>query len=574
MHVAWRQKQQGQQQPADVGRLTLDADGVPSTGLSHEQLRRILKEAGVGKQGLSRSATDNARALLHVALLQEHHGLSYDAAIRITATAELASSSTLRSAAQQFAASGLLPESDTSHRGRGHPSHPLHHSQTDQFGPSFEAELLIHELVHAQKTQGTYVTSTVIRAELQQRLSIDVCRRTVRRWLRELGYRWRHKRYIGGMKPQARAVRIRQFILEYAAALAEEAAGTAKIVYFDESYIHAHQASKYGWFPAGDHDAIGDDNGKRIIILHAMTEDGLLAVPDAVASNWLNEPALTAELVFDEVLEDGQDDADYHNTMNGVKIIAWLRSRLFPTFEHLYPGKMMYLVLDNATYHAPRDETWISASQARNKHQLAHQLLDLEVPQLVTVDASHRVIPAHMFEAKRSEGGPSKDDLLAAVQKFLDEHPDHNRTVIEQLMSDKGYSLVYTPPFCPEVQPIELLWAEVKRYVADRCYHKRSPTEAREQTEEGFAQVTYGFILNIIKHCHNWIDGFLATGEAGDLQQCSTLAGVIKWLPLLKAAGDSKPAATNTAQPMDISPSPPPLASAPAASSRSLRKRH
>jgi hypothetical protein len=39
------------------------------------------------------------------------------------------------------------------------------------------------------------------------------------------------------MKPQARAVRIRQFIMEYAAALAEEAAGTAKIVYFDESYI-------------------------------------------------------------------------------------------------------------------------------------------------------------------------------------------------------------------------------------------------------------------------------------------------------------------------------------------------
>jgi len=313
-------------------------------------LRSILKEAGVGQQGLSRSATDSARALLHVAVLQERHGFSYDAAIKTTAVAELSSPSTLRSAAQQYAASGVLPEPDTSQRGRGNPSHPLHHSQTEQFGPSFEAELLIHELVHAQKTQGNYVTSTVIRAELQQRLCIDVCRRTVRRWLRELGYRWRHKRYVGGMKPQARAVRIRQFILEYAAALKEEAAAAAKIVYFDESYIHAHQASKYGWFPAGNCDVIGDDTGKRIIILHAMTEDGLLAVPDTVASNWLNEPALTAELVFDEVLEDGQDDSDYHNTMNGAKIIAWLRNRLFPTFEHLYPGKKMYLVLDNATY--------------------------------------------------------------------------------------------------------------------------------------------------------------------------------------------------------------------------------
>lgn len=274
-------------------------------GLSHEQLAQLrgtLKEEGIGKQGRSRCASDNARALLHVAAHQQQ-GMSFDAAIKATAAAELASPSTLRIAAQQFAAAGVLHEPDTSHRGRGHSDHPLNSSNTERYGPSFAAELLIHELVRSQKTEGTYVTSTVIRAELQQRLFINVCRRTVRRWLRELGYRWRHKRYVGGMKPQARAVRIRQFILEYAAALKEEAAGTAKIVYFDESYIHAHQASKYGWVPTGDRDVIGDDNGKRIIILHAMTEDGLLAVPDAVASNWLSEPALTAELVFDEVLE-------------------------------------------------------------------------------------------------------------------------------------------------------------------------------------------------------------------------------------------------------------------------------
>jgi len=145
-------------------------------------------------------------------------------------------------------------------------------------------------------------------------------------------------------------------------------------------------------------------------------------------------------------------------------------------------------------------------------------------------------------------------------------------------MSDKGYSLIYTPPFCPEVQPIELLWAEVKRYVADRCYHKRTPEEARKQTEAGFAQVTYGFILNIIKHCHGWINGFLTTEEAGDLQQCGTLAGVIKWLPMLKAAGDSKDNSTTAAadapQPMDISlPSPVPAAAS-AASVRTLRRRH
>ena len=85
--------------------------------------------------------------------------------------------------------------------------------------------------------------------------------------------------------------------------MSEEEAGTAVIVYMDESFIHSHLASKKGWFHPSDRDVIGDDNGTRLIILHAMTERGLLAIPDTIASNWLSEPALTTELVFEEVLK-------------------------------------------------------------------------------------------------------------------------------------------------------------------------------------------------------------------------------------------------------------------------------
>ena len=547
--------------------------------MSHEQLhqlRGMLKEEGVGKQGHSRSATDNARALLHVSMHQQH-GLSYDAAIKATAEAELTSTHTIRAAVEAFTSTGVLPAPTSARRGRGHISHSLHTDNTDAYGPSFEAELLMHELVHTQKTEGVSITSTTITAELRARLNITVNRSTTRRWLRALGYRWRHKRYVGGMKPQAKNVRIRQFILEYAAALREEEAGTAIVVYMDESFIYAHHASKRGWFHPSNRDVIGDGDGKRLIILHAMTDNGLLAVPDTIASNWLSEPALTAELVFEEVLEDGQDDSDYHNTMTGAKFTAWLRNRLLPTFAELYPGKKMYLVLDNAGYHKPRDETWISASRAMNKHDLAHQLLDLGVEQLTTVGDTPRTVPAHRFEAAVSAGGPSKDDLLTAVQKWLDEHPDQNRTVAEQLMSDAGHSLVFTPPFCPEVQPIELLWAQVKRHVAERSTHNRSMTEAREQTEQGFEQVTKLFCNSIVKHCHDWIDGFLATEAAGDLQQCGTLAGVIKHLSLLKAASDSvsnSSRSSNTPQAMQICVHLPAPASSTAPSARNLRRRH
>ena len=297
-------------------------------------------------------------------------------------------------------------------------------------------------------------------------------------------------------------------------------------------------------------------------------------MPDEIASNWLNEPALTAELVFEEVLEDGQDDSDYHNTMTGAKFVAWLRNRLLPTFAEMYPGRKMFLVLDNASYHKPRDESWVSGSKAKNKHELAHTLLDLEVTELTTAGDKPRTVPAHRFEAAVSAGGPSKDDLLAAVQKWLDEHPDHNRTVVEQLMSDAGHSLVYTPPFCPEVQPIELLWAQIKRYVADRSTHNRSMTETREQTEGAFEQITKMLCNSIVRHCHDWIDQFIASEAAEDLQQCGTLAGVIKHLSLLNATSEQIPPDKSTVLHSTIPPPHPSTPASAATPARNLRRRH
>ena len=532
-----------------------------------------LAAVGLAQRGKSRPPSAMALSLLHIAS-KVKQGLSFDAAVKETAATEKTSPRTLRAAFQLYQEMGEIREPSTSQRGRGNPTHSLNSNNTDEFGPSLDAELLMHELVHKQKEEGTSITSTIISAELRSRLNVAVSRRTVRRWLHALGYRWRHKRYVGGMKPQARNVRIRQFILEYAAALSEEEAGRAIVVYMDESYIHSHHATKKGWFHSSNSDVIGDGDGKRLIILHAMTDSGLLAVPDEIASNWLNEPSLTAELVFEEVLEDGEDNSDYHNTMTGAKFVAWLRNRLLPTFAELYPGKKMFLVLDNASYHKPRDESWVSGSKAKNKHELAHTLLDLGVTELTTAGDKPRTVPAHRFEAAVSAGGPSKDDLLAAVQKWLDEHPDHNRTVVEQLMSDAGHSLVYTPPFCPEVQPIELLWAQIKRYVADRSTHNRSMTETREQTEGAFEQITKMLCNSIVRHCHDWIDQFIASEAAEELQQCGTLAGVIKHLSLLNATSEQIPPDKSTVLHSTIPPLHPSTPASAATPARNLRRRH
>jgi hypothetical protein len=123
------------------------------------------------------------------------------------------------------------------------------------------------------------------------------------------------------------------------------------------------------------------------------------------------------------------------------------------------------------------------------------------------------------------------------------------------------------------VQPIELLWAQIKRYVADRSTLNRSLTETREQTEQGFKQISKMFCNSIVRHCHDWMDAFIASEAAENLQQCGSLAGVIKHLSLLKIANETATIPTtsnNNTVPAQILPPEPSLSS----STHILRKRH
>ena len=86
---------------------------------------------------------------------------------------------------------------------------------------------------------------------------------------------------------------------------------------------------------------------------------------------------------------------------------------------------------------------------------------------------------------------------------------------------------MWTPPFVPEVQPIELIWAYVKGLVASRYTLKRTLDTTRQQTDDAFDTVTAAIIQKRIAHCHKWIDSFLQSEEAGSLQQYGSLDKLI-----------------------------------------------
>jgi DDE superfamily endonuclease/Winged helix-turn helix len=504
-------------------------------GLTQEQLmqlRSVLKGEGFGKPGHSRSPVENARALLHIHAHQQH-GLSFDAAVKATAQAELASPSTLRAAAEELNNSGTL----TTPRTPVDRSNPLHPFYSGESGPPLAAEQLIHRELHEVTLNNVFQSCTTLRHELEEQLGVVVSKSTVRRWLHALGYQYGKKHFVNQARSHRNAL-IRSYIYKYAAALKEQEDGTAIIVYMDESYVHAHHCTSKLWyslFSSTKNEVRGDNKGKRIIIMHAMTKDGLLEVEGTEPSNILTELYHSCALIFDEVCVDGITPADYHDTINGEKFIGWMRQRLFPTVQKRYPGKEMYLVLDNAKYHHHRGPDWFSPSN-KNKGQLADFLRQREVKSF-TVDGA--TFPASKFsaDARGKAGGPTLVQLRSAVKAHLTAHPEINTTVPQQLMDDKGFELLYTPPYVSDLQPIEMIWAFTKALVAKQSHRSRTAHACAVQTREAMDQVTAGLCQKQIAHCHAWIQRFMQSEEGGSLQQFGTLQAL---LPLAEALQQSE----------------------------------
>ena len=509
-------------------------------GLSHTQLlelRDLARSTGHGKPGRSRTLLDNALALRHVA---EHQaaGQSFDAAVKAAARADLVSPSILRRAASDFSSGGSLSPPSSEYRGRGNPAHPLHSPSE----PTLDMELCIHRALFDVAKQVKHVAVKHIQQQLLEAERIFVGDWTLRRWMHELGYTFDDKTWIGALTPQFRDARIRSYIWQYTGALRLVRAGTHIIVYLDESYIHSGHQMKKGWHPTvgpyKNNETQGDaDTGKRLIILHAMTDDGMLEVEDAVGSNFLHEQTPTAQFVFEAA---SFDDSDYHNSMDGDAFTLWVKNRLLPAFHAVYPGKKMIIVMDNAGYHKPRDFDWITPG-TMSKTECASFCEEHGIEEInATRDGQEMRFSKKTFSQRASKHNlaPTRKELQAAVKAHLKQHPGINKTKIDKLLQPLGHSIVWTPPFVPEVQPIELIWAYVKGLVASQYTLKRTLDQTRQQTDDAFDTITAAMIQKRIAHCRKWIDAFLQTEEAGSLKQHGSLEALIALSPNAAAPAD------------------------------------
>jgi transposase len=75
---------------------------------------------------------------------------------------------------------------------------------------------------------------------------------------------------------------------------------------------------------------------------------------------------------------------------------------------------------------------------------------------------------------------PSLTELKSAVKAHLTQNPSINKTKVDKLLEPHGHGIVWTPPFTPEVQPIELIWSQIKGEVARNYTHTSAALKPQE----------------------------------------------------------------------------------------------
>lgn len=229
-------------------------------------------------------------------------------------------------------------------------------------------------------------------------------------------------------------------------------------VYLDESYVNKNHSNDFIWYYGEDGPWVQKPTGKgeRLIILNAVTHSGW--VPGS-------------KLVFKSTKKTG----DYHGQMNWDLFKKWFTEMLLPNIP-----KRSIIIMDNAPY---------------------HNILSKHSPP--TPQSSKKKIREWLEQNKvYCREDCLKPELIEVLAKMAPE-PVY---AVDEIAAAHGHKVLRTPPYHPELQPIETCWGVVKNYMARHCdFTMKNLTK---QLDSGFDSVSAKTCEKIIAKVRKVEDNF------------------------------------------------------------------
>lgn len=281
---------------------------------------------------------------------------------------------------------------------------------------------IIRRTVHEFYDRGEYPTCKKLCDILREKINFTGCQSSLRKILKSIGFKY--KKCNDG----------RHFLLERKDITAARATFLRKmhnvrkedirrpIIYLDETWVNQNHSKKFIWQSLDDKCGLKVPIGKgsRLIICHAGSEK----------FGFING----SELIFEG--KKGKSMSDYHQEMNSTIFKEWFINMLTSLEEGCI------IVMDNASYHSKYKEG-VPNSKSR-KADVLLWLREKDIPHNPT-----SLLP----------------ELLSIVKQHRYKYQFYELDILASLM---GHEVIRLPPYHCQYNPIELIWAQVKREVADK----------------------------------------------------------------------------------------------------------
>ncbi|KAH9078621.1 hypothetical protein Ae201684P_019700 [Aphanomyces euteiches] len=289
----------------------------------------------------------------------------------------------------------------------------------------------IRELIMNANNECLPVTSKSLCNELLMEYDVDINERTMRRVLRKMGYTFvkgRGRFYLAESDANV-AFRAKYLRKKLDNRYESSTNPIYPKVFLDESYCNLNHSPPKTWVDNTKLRKTKSSKGPRMCIVGA----GVISstVRGVMSGAWV-ETSLTMWSSLRKKRKQGREDAneddDYHGNFTADLFERWFE-KLCLTLERTY-GKCV-IHMDGAKYHKRLLNPSPSAQWKKGDIQ--------DWLRASSIDFEARLTKAELLLIARANRPPPK----YATQVIATTH---------------GHTLLYTPPYHPELQPIELVW--------------------------------------------------------------------------------------------------------------------
>jgi transposase len=281
---------------------------------------------------------------------------------------------------------------------------------------------IIREYVRTANQEGTFITLDILRQQLIESIPlVDLNIRTLGRALERWGFAFGKGIRSQHLKEKDHVIAARQ---RYIRRKRENRKGSGTIrpeVYFDESYVNKNHSNDFTWYFEEDGPLVQKPTGQgeRLIIINAITKDGW--VPNA-------------QLTYKSTKKTG----DYHGQVNYDLFSKWFQEKLLPNIP-----ENSLIIMDNAPYHNVLSPCSAPISTSKKEYM--------------------------RFWLAKNNAPVSDDCLKPEMIELLKKIAPAPTYAIDLIAEQAGHEVLRTPPYHPELQPIETCWGIVKNQVARNC---------------------------------------------------------------------------------------------------------